>query len=238
MRPDGVTDSEHKQREPRHFYVHAGEDALELRNHPNQQQSQNAHGDEQHGHRIEKGGLDLALDFLRLFGKFSQAFQHHFQHAAQLAGLDHVDEQAVEHLGVLGERLGKGAATFDGQRQIAENAFERDITLLFFEHAQAAQQRQPRIHKCRQLPRERRQHLRLDLAGEEGDFDFEAHRPALLFAAGLGGLGGRLGFFAGGFFLGTVSLDNLRGEQTHFLHPADGLVLAGNLDGAFGFLTA
>ena len=75
---------------------------------------------------------------------------------------------------MLRERLGKGAAALNGHGQVAEDALERGVALLFFEHAQTAQQRQARVHQRRQLPRERRQHLRLDPAAEAGDFDFEA----------------------------------------------------------------
>ena len=136
--------------------AHAGEHVLELGNHQDHQQDQDADGHDQHGHGIKQRGLDLALDLLRLFGKFRQAFQHDFQHAAQFAGLDHVHEQAVENFGMLRQRLGKRAAAFDGQGQLAENFLERAVALLFFQHAQSAQQRQAGVHQRRQLPGERR----------------------------------------------------------------------------------
>jgi hypothetical protein len=44
-----------------------------------------------------------------------------------------------------------------------------------------------------------------------------------------------LGFFAFFSWL-LVGLDDLGGEQAHFLHAADGLVLAGDFDAALGFL--
>jgi len=113
--------------------------------------------------------LTLPLIFLRFFGKFRQAFQHHFEHAAQLARLDHVHEQAVENLGVLRQGLGKRAAAFDRQRQFAQDFFERAIALLLLQHAQSAQERQARVHQRRQLPGERREHLRFDPPAQARD---------------------------------------------------------------------
>ena len=75
-------------------------------------------------HGIKHGGDDLAFDLLRLFHEFGQALEDDFEHAADFAGLDHVDEEAVEDLGMLGQGLGKGAAAFDGHGQLAEDALE------------------------------------------------------------------------------------------------------------------
>ena len=58
---------------------------------------------------------------------------------------------------------------------------------------------------------------------------------ALLFGAAFAG--GGLGLFVGlvlGF--GLIDLDDFGGEEVHFLDPGDGLVLAGDFQGAFGFL--
>ena len=74
-----------------------------------------AHRDDHHRHGIKHGGDDLALDFLRLFHELGQAVQHDFKHAAQFAGLDHVDKQPVEDFRMLGQPFGKGAAAFNGQ---------------------------------------------------------------------------------------------------------------------------
>ena len=235
MEPDGVTDRQHKQGEPRQLDTHAGENLLELGHHHHHQQSQDAHRHDEHRHRIKQGGLDLAFDLLRLFGKFRQAFQHHFQHAAQLARLDHVHEQAVENLGMLRQRLGKRAAAFNRQRQVAENFFERAVAFLLFKHAQSAQERQTRVHQRRQLPRERGQDLGLDLSAQARNFDVDVDvEGAALFAADPGG---GPGLPARGLFLRALfGLDDLGGEQAHFLDPADGLVLAGDFNRALRFL--
>ena len=67
-------------------------------------------GDDEHGDGVEHGRDDLAFDLLGLLHELGQAVQHDFQHAAQLAGLDHVDEEPVEDFGMLGQALGEGAA--------------------------------------------------------------------------------------------------------------------------------
>ena len=82
-------------------------------------------------HGIEHGGDDLALDLLGLLHELGQAVEHDFEHAAQLAGLDHVDEQAVEDLGMLGQAFGEGAAAFDGQGQLADDVLEGGIRSCF-----------------------------------------------------------------------------------------------------------
>ncbi len=75
-------------------------------------------GDDHHRDGIKHGRDDLAFDLLGLFHELGQAVQHDFEHAAQFARLDHVDEQAVEDFGMLGQRLGEGAAAFDRQRPV------------------------------------------------------------------------------------------------------------------------
>ena len=183
---DGAADAQHKGGKPRHRDVHAGENALKPRDHKRQQQNHDAGRNDEHGHRIKHRGLDLALDLLRLFGKFRQAFQHHFEHAAQFTGLDHVDEQAVENLRMLRQGLGKRAAALDGERQFAKNSPERGVALLFFEHAQAAQERQARVHQRGQLAGEGRQHLGFHPPAQTGNLDLDVERASLFAAAGPG----------------------------------------------------
>ena len=152
---------------------HAGEDLLELGNDVDHEDAHDAGGDDEHGDGIEHGGDDLALDLLGLFHELGQAVQDDFEHAAQFAGLDHVDEEAVEDLGVLGQALGEGAAAFDGHGQFADNALEGGVPLLLFQHAQAAQQRQAGIHQRRQLAGEGGEDLGFDPAAQAGDLDVE-----------------------------------------------------------------
>src|SRR5207247_9325248 len=94
---DDIADRQDEQREPRQRKTHAAENVAELGHDECQQQNHDADRDDQNGDGIEQRGLDLALDLLRLFRKFSQPFQDHFQNTAQFAGLDHVDKQTVEN---------------------------------------------------------------------------------------------------------------------------------------------
>src|ERR1700733_14498856 len=110
---DYVADTHDKISEPGQLHVHAGEDFLEFRDDENHEEDQDTDGHDHDGGGIEHGGLDLAFDLLRFFGKFGEALQDDFQHAAELTGFDHVDKKTVENFWMLGQRLGKGAAAFD-----------------------------------------------------------------------------------------------------------------------------
>jgi hypothetical protein len=110
------------------------------------------------------------------------------------------------------------------------------MIFLLFQHPQPAQQRQTRVHERGQLPGERGQHFRFHPAAQPGDSDVEVDLPLL--GAAFGGFAG----FAGPLGLSVrlvpdlVDFDDFGGEKPHFLHPPDGLVLAGDLEGAFGLL--
>ena len=133
---------------------------------------------------------------------------------------------------MLRQALGKRAATFDRQRQITDDFLQGRVPLLFFENAQSAQQRQTRVHERGQLPGKGREHLRFHPAAQPGNVDGEVHRGALP-AGFLGGLGLHL---LVGLPLDLIDLDDLGGEQAHFLDPTDGLVLVGDFERSLGFL--
>ena len=196
---DDITDPQDEGCKPGQFEPHAGKDVLELGHDKAHEQDHDAHGHDQNGDGIKQRGLDLALDFLRLFREFGEPFEHDFEHTAQFAGLDHVDEQAVENFGMLRQRFGEGAAAFNGNGQFAQNVFQRDVAFLFFQHAQSAQQRQTGIHQRGQLAGEGRQHLRLHPPAETGDLDADVHGAALFAGFGFGGFA--FGFFGGSLFL-------------------------------------
>ena len=236
MPGDRPADAQHKLSERRESlaFEHVLENRLKLRNDEDHEDGQNCHRDENHRARIKHGSLHLAPDFLGFFHEFGQTVQDHFQHAAQFAGFDHVHEQPVEDFGVLRQSLGKSASAFDGQRQVVDDRFERGIPLLTFQDAQTAKQRQPGIDQRCQLAGERSQHLWLHAAAQPGDFYIDIDPAALLFPFGIRGPYG-LGFLVR-LVLGLVGFDHFRGEVTHFFEPADGLVLAAHVQGAFGLL--
>ena len=114
---------------------HLGKHILELGDDEHQQNAHDDDRDHEHCDRVKHGGLDLPLNSHGLLHELGQAIQHHFQHTAQLARLDHAHEQLVEHLGVLGQALGKGAASLDHLGQFAQHTSQRGIFLLPLEHS-------------------------------------------------------------------------------------------------------
>ena len=112
--------------------------------------------------------MTLPLIFCAFSMNSDKPGQDDFQNTAQFAGFDHVDKQAVEDFRVLGQRFGERAAAFDRQRQLANDGFQVGIPLLFFEHAQAAQQRQAGIHERGQLAGESGNTLGLTLPPKPG----------------------------------------------------------------------
>ena len=117
------------------------EDLLELRDDEDHDEGQDADGDHDDHDRVDHGADDLAFQALGLFLEVGQALQDDFQSAAGLAGLDHVDVEAVEALGMLAERLGQGGARLDVVDHVDEGVLEHAGLHLVFEDLQAAQAR-------------------------------------------------------------------------------------------------
>ncbi len=186
-------DDELGQRRQRLAAEHVLENLLELRHDEHEQEAHDRHRDDQHDDRVEHGRHDLVLDLLRLFLELGQADEHQFQHAADLAGLDHVDVELVENLRVLRQPFGERAAALHRVAELGDGRLEHRVALLFFEHRQPAQQRQAGVDERRQLPGEDHQDLLLDrLVGDvraaflatAGAFDARlGHRAALFLAA-------------------------------------------------------
>ena len=86
--------------------------------------------------------VDLALQRLGAFLELGQALQDDFQGPARLAGLDHVDVQAVEGLGRLAHGLGEGGAAFDFVADVDQRVFQGPRLGLLLEDLQAAEDRQ------------------------------------------------------------------------------------------------
>jgi hypothetical protein len=213
--------------------VKEAENFTELGNNEHHQHAHDGHSHHHDGDGIEHGGNHFAFDLLRFLHELRQADEHHFQHAAQLAGFDHVDEEAVENLGVLGQGLGEGAAPFDGRAQIAQDVLEIGAFFLLLQDAQSAQEGQSGLHQSGQLAREGGQHLGLDPPAQAGNVDLEIEGAAAFLVT----------FFAGLFGAGVSRLaaaafvfDDLGGEEAHVADATDGLVLAADFEGAFGFL--
>ena len=126
----------------------------------------------QHGHqddhdRIDQRAFDLAFERQRTFLELGQALENGFQGTARLAGLDHVDVQAVEGLGAFGHGLREGGAGFDVVAGVHQAVFQPARLLLVLEDFEAAQDRQAGILQDGKLPGEGGQLLGLDAADGE-----------------------------------------------------------------------
>lgn len=150
-----------------------------------------------------------------------EAGENNFEDAACFAGFDHVDEEVVEDFGVLREGFGEGGAAFDGAGELARDAPEDGIFLLGFKEAEAAEEREAGVDEAGELAGEGNEEFGVHARGEEA-WEFEA------------GAGRRGNFWArlagGGFDAG--------GEVAHFFEAADGFVLVGDEEFAFGLFAA
>ena len=158
-----------------------------------EQERRDADGGKEDHRRVDHRALHLVLDLLRLFGKLGQTVQHDFQHAAGLAGLDHVDVEVVEHLRVGRERIRERAAAGDVLGDAVEAVHHRGGHLLLFQHLDTAHQGKARVHQRRELTRKGRQILGLHAAAQEArqldvDFDVLVKTATLLRRGGLGRL--------------------------------------------------
>ena len=111
---------------------------------------------------------DLAFERLGAFLELGQAFQDDFQGPARLAGLDHVDVQAVEGLGRLAHGLGEGGAALDFVADVDQRVLQGARLGLLFQDLQAAEDRQAGFLEDGQLAGEGGQHLGVDAAEDEG----------------------------------------------------------------------
>ncbi len=112
------------------------------------------HGEEHDGDRVDQGALDLALQGLGPLLELGQAAEDDFQGTARLAGLDHVDVEAVEGLGRFGHGLGEGGPALDLVADVDQGVFQGPGLGLLFEDFQAAQDRQAGVLKDGELPGE------------------------------------------------------------------------------------
>ncbi len=109
-------------RERRQVRAESLEQALELRDHEDQQDDRHDDGHGEHGRRVEQRLLDLLLQGLGLFLVGRDLVEHRLERTGVLAGLDEVHEQVVEVQRMLGERRVQRVAgldvRLDGQHQL------------------------------------------------------------------------------------------------------------------------
>ena len=77
------------------------EDRLKAGDDLDHDERQDAHGDRDDDDRVDHRAFDFALERFGPFLEVGEALENDFEGAARLAGLDHVDVEAVEALGLL-----------------------------------------------------------------------------------------------------------------------------------------
>ncbi len=167
---------------------------------------------------VDHGPADLAFERLGAFLELGEALQDDFQGAARLAGLDHVDVQAVEGLGGLAHGLGEGGPAFDLVADVDQRVLQGPRLGLLLQDLQAAEDGQAGFLQNGQLAGEGGERLGIDAAQGEG---LALLRPGHLLA------------FA---FAGLLQAD-LGDEQSPLLDRGLGLFLVGGLDHVADFLS-
>jgi hypothetical protein len=84
---------------------------------------------------------DLLLQLGGLLHEVGQAGEDQVEHAARLAGVDHVDVELVERLGVLAHGVGERAAALDLVGHAADDRLEQARLLLLLKDLQRPQDR-------------------------------------------------------------------------------------------------
>jgi hypothetical protein len=152
----------------------------EHRDDPDQQHGGDAGGDGDDGRRVDHGALDLRLQLHGLFHVDREALKDGVEDTADLAGGDHVDEQVVEDLVVLAQRLGEGRAGFDVVLQLADDAAEFLVLGLARQDVEALDDRQTGVDHRAELTGEDDDVARLHLLAQAGEGDLAVEALAAL----------------------------------------------------------
>ena len=154
------------------------EDLLERRDDLDHDEGQDADGDHDDDDRVDHRPFDLSLERLGALLELGQAAEDDFQRTARLAGLDHVDVQAVEGLGGLGHGLAERGPAFDLVADVHQAVLELARLRLLFENSQAAEDRQAGVLQDREIAGEDDADLRADAAQGELPLLLAADRPS------------------------------------------------------------
>ena len=103
---------------------------LELGDHEDHDHRDDADGDADDDAGIDHGADDFFLELGGLFHEVGQAGEDQVEHAAHFAGVDHVDVELVESLGIFGHGVGEGSAAFDFIGDAADDRLEQAGLLL------------------------------------------------------------------------------------------------------------
>ena len=107
--------------------------------------------------RIDHRTLDATLESLGLLHEVGQTLEDDVEHAADLAGVDHLAVQPIEGLGILRHRLGERSPRLDVLDNQSEDVLELAALLLLLQDLKRTKKRQACVLE------------RGELAGEEGE---------------------------------------------------------------------
>ena len=115
-----------------------GKDVLEGGDDLQHDEDQDADGEsETTADRVGQCTLDFPFEGFGPLFELGQTLENDFEGTARLAGLDHVDVEAVEGLGAFGHCLGEGGSGFDFLADVDEAVFEGARLLLFLQDVEA-----------------------------------------------------------------------------------------------------
>src|SRR5215469_15706262 len=148
---------------------HVMENHLEFRHDKDEEKSHDRHRHRDDDGRIDHGRDDLVLDLRSFLLKFREPVQNKLQYTAELACFHHVNVKVVKDSWMKGKSVGKRITALDGVREFVDRFFQYEITFLFCQNVQAAQQWQPGIDQRCQLTRKKHQDLWLNCFALEKD---------------------------------------------------------------------
>ena len=102
-----VTQPDHDLRGKRQLHIHRREHRFESGNDEDQQDDNRTSGDRENHDRIDHRSFHFSDDRVVLLQKHGEPEEDGVENTARLARRNHVDEEIAEHVGVLGQRVGK-----------------------------------------------------------------------------------------------------------------------------------
>src|SRR4030095_14295350 len=103
---------------------------FEARDNEHQKETQDSHRHRHHDDRVNHGREDLVFNLRGFLLKFGKPVKHEFEHAADLASLDHVDVQIVEDFRMHRSCVGKSTGALHTVSDLADCFFQHLIAFL------------------------------------------------------------------------------------------------------------
>src|SRR5438128_11700131 len=120
-----ATHSDNKPSDGRQRFVakQVVENQFEPWHNEHEEKTQDAHGHCHHDYRIDHCRYDFVSDLGGLLLKFREPGEHELKHAADLAGLHHVDVQIAKNPRMQGQCVRKHATPLDGIGEFVDGIF-------------------------------------------------------------------------------------------------------------------